>query len=83
MQILVETTAFLQLNDTLVGIAAGFTSESAAWRMGHALRLMAAGENMLDGTVEIDHFHPGGKSPKTAGSPTSGTGPSKVTECRP
>ncbi|WP_287172427.1 transposase [Mesorhizobium sp.] len=29
---------------------------------------------MLDGTVEIDHFHLG-KSPKAAGSPTSGTGP--------
>lgn len=54
---------------TLFGV-----SQPTAWRMGHALRLMVARENMLDGTVEIDHFHLG-KSPKAAGSPTSGTGP--------
>lgn len=35
-------------------------SQPTAWRMGHALRLMAAREHMLDGTVEIDHFHLGG-----------------------
>lgn len=34
-------------------------SQPTAWRMGHALRLMVARENMLDGTVEIDHFHLG------------------------
>lgn len=36
-------------------------SQPTAWRMGHALRLMVARENMLDGTVEIDHFHLGGR----------------------
>lgn len=36
-------------------------SQPTAWRMGHALRLMAAREHMLDGTVEIDHFYLGGE----------------------
>jgi len=30
--------------------------------MGHALRLMAAREHMLDGTVEINHFYLGGRA---------------------
>jgi hypothetical protein len=31
-------------------------SQPTAWRIGHAVRLMVARENMLDGTVEFDHF---------------------------
>jgi hypothetical protein len=42
-------------------------SQPTAWRMGHALRLMVARENKLDGTVEIDHFHLGGSPQKAAG----------------
>ena len=45
-------------------------SQPTAWRMGHALRLMAAREHMLDGTVEIDHFHLGGR-PRIPSSVTS------------
>lgn len=39
-------------------------SQPTAWRMGHALRLMMARETMLAGTVEIDHFHLGGRPRK-------------------
>jgi hypothetical protein len=42
--------------------------------MGHALRLMVARENMLDGTVEIDHFHLGGSPRKRPDDPPAGRG---------
>ncbi len=45
-----------------------------AWRMGHALRLMAAREHMLDGTVEVDHFHLGGRTRKHPDNPPPGRG---------
>jgi transposase-like protein len=49
-------------------------SQPTAWRMGHALRLMVAGEHMLDGTVEIDHFHLGGRPKKHPDDPPPGRG---------
>jgi len=49
-------------------------SQPTAWRMGHALRLMAAREHMLDGTVEIDHFHLGGQPRKHPDDPPPGRG---------
>jgi transposase-like protein len=49
-------------------------SQPTAWRMGHALRLMVARENMLAGTVEIDHFHLGGKPRKRHDQPPPGRG---------
>lgn len=55
-------------------------SQPTAWRMGHALRLMVARENMLDGTVEIDHFHLGGSPRKRPDDPPSGTGPERSGE---
>jgi transposase-like protein len=36
-------------------------SQPTAWRMGHALRLMAGREQALDGVVEIDSLYVGGK----------------------
>ena len=41
-------------------------SQPTAWRIGHALLLMVARENMLDGTVEIDHFYIGGRPRKAS-----------------
>lgn len=49
-------------------------SQPTAWRMGHALRLMAARERMLDGTVEIDHFHLGGRPRINLNDPPPGRG---------
>lgn len=49
-------------------------SQPTAWRMGHALRLMVAREHMLDGTVEIDHFHLGGRPRKHPDDPPPGRG---------
>ncbi|TPW26121.1 IS1595 family transposase [Martelella alba] len=49
-------------------------SQPTAWRIGHALRLMVARENMLDGTVEIDHFYLGGRPRKQPDKPPSGRG---------
>ncbi len=49
-------------------------SQPTAWRMGHALRLMAAREHMLDGTVEIDHFHLGGRPRINPDDPPPGRG---------
>ncbi|OQM73330.1 IS1595 family transposase [Manganibacter manganicus] len=49
-------------------------SQPTAWRMGHALRLMVAREHMLDGTVEIDHFHLGGRPRKHPDDQPSGRG---------
>lgn len=49
-------------------------SQPTAWRMGHALRLMVARENMLAGTVEIDHFHLGGRPRKNPDDPPPGRG---------
>ena len=45
-----------------------------AWRIGHALRLMVARENMLDGTIEVDHFYLGGKPERQPDAPSSGRG---------
>ena len=55
-------------------------SQPTAWRMGRALRLMAAREHMLDGTVEIDHFYLGGRPRIKSGRSTAWTGAEKV--CR-
>lgn len=49
-------------------------SQPTAWRMGHALRLMVARENTLAGTVEIDHFHLGGRPRKNLDDPPPGRG---------
>lgn len=49
-------------------------SQPTAWRMGHALRLMAACEHMLDGTVEIDHFYLGGRARINPDDPPPGSG---------
>lgn len=49
-------------------------SQPTAWRMGHALRLMMAREHMLDGTVEVDHFHLGGRQKKHPNDPPPGRG---------
>ncbi|MES0170835.1 IS1595 family transposase [Mesorhizobium sp. M0027] len=49
-------------------------SQPTAWRMGHALRLMVAREHMLDGTVEVDHFHLGGRPRKHSDDPPPGRG---------
>ena len=49
-------------------------SQPTAWRMGRALRLMAAREHMLDGTVEIDHFHLGGRPRINPDDPPPGRG---------
>jgi|GEM_PF-316253 len=49
-------------------------SQPTAWRMGHALRLMAAREHVLDGTVEIDHFHLGGRPRINPDDPPPGRG---------
>lgn len=49
-------------------------SQPTAWRMGHALRLMVARENTLAGTVEIDHFHLGGRPRKNPDDPPPGRG---------
>lgn len=49
-------------------------SQPTAWRIGHALRLMVAREHMLDGTVEIDHFHLGGRPRKRPDEPPPGRG---------
>lgn len=55
-------------------------SQPTALRMGHALRLMVARENMLAGTVEIDHFHLGGSPRKHPDEPPSGQGPERSGE---
>jgi transposase-like protein len=39
-------------------------SQQAAWRMGHALRLLVANEKSLGGIVEIDEFYLGGNPPR-------------------
>lgn len=49
-------------------------SQPTAWRMGHAVRLMAARQDMLEGTVEVDHFYMGGKPRKQGGEPPPGRG---------
>ena len=48
--------------------------QPTAWRMGHALRLMVAREQMLVGTVEIDHFHLGGRPKRYPDDPSPGRG---------
>jgi transposase-like protein len=49
-------------------------SQQAAWRMGHALRLMVAAKDQLGGTVEIDEFYFGGTPRLDASSPRPGRG---------
>ena len=49
-------------------------SQQSAWRMGHAIRLLAAGAHMLDGTVELDQFYLGGRQRKPPDQPPSGRG---------
>lgn len=49
-------------------------SQPTAWRIGHALRLLVARENMLDGKVEIDHFYLGGRPKKRPDETPPGRG---------
>jgi hypothetical protein len=49
-------------------------SQSTAWRMGHALRLLMARDHPLGGTVEIDEFHFGAKPQRDADRPRLGRG---------
>jgi len=49
-------------------------SQPTAWRMGHALRLMAARETPLGGTVEIDELYLGSKPKQQPDAPPSGRG---------
>jgi hypothetical protein len=49
-------------------------SQPTAWRLGHALRLMMAPIDRLDGTVEIDGFYFGGEPKKGADGPAPGRG---------
>lgn len=49
-------------------------SQPTAWRMGHALRLMVARENMLTGTVEMDHLYLGARPRKRRGQTPRGRG---------
>jgi transposase-like protein len=42
-------------------------SQQAAWRMGHALRLLMTNDKPLEGTVEIDELRIGGRPHKPAG----------------
>lgn len=49
-------------------------SQSTAWRMGHALRLMVARSEPLGGIVEVDDFRIGGGPRKQAGRPSPGRG---------
>jgi hypothetical protein len=49
-------------------------SQPTAWRIGHAVRLMLARENQLDGIVETDEFHLGGGPRHDADRPKLGRG---------
>lgn len=49
-------------------------SQQAAWRMGHALRLMLTNHDQLGGIVEVDEFYFGGKPRLDADSPHPGRG---------
>jgi biotin operon repressor len=49
-------------------------SQQAAWRMGHALRLMLTSHDQLGGIVEVDEFYFGGKPRLDADSPHPGRG---------
>jgi hypothetical protein len=49
-------------------------SQPTAWRIGHALRLLATREHQLAGTVEIDEFYIGGRPRKNAADPRLGRG---------
>ena len=48
------------LSSVRLGEALGI-SQQAAWRMGHALRLLMTNEKPLEGIVELDDLHIGGK----------------------
>lgn len=49
-------------------------SQPTAWRIGHAIRLMLARENQLDGIVETDEFYIGGSPRNDADRPKLGRG---------
>ena len=49
-------------------------SQPTAWRIGHAVRLMLARENQLDGIVETDEFYLGGSPRHDADRPKLGRG---------
>jgi len=49
-------------------------SQPTAWRMGHVLRLLVTRDHPLDGTVEIDEFHFGGKPRGDPNPPKLGRG---------
>jgi len=56
------------MSSVRLGEALGI-SQQAAWRMGHALRLLLTDETLLDGVVEIDDLHIGGKPRKDGSRP--------------
>ena len=49
-------------------------SQPTAWRMGHALRLLVAGQKQLGGTIEIDGFYLGGRLKQKLDGPRPGRG---------
>ena len=49
-------------------------SQPTTWRIGHALRLLMAGEQPLGGTVEVDGFYVGGSPRRSADGPRLGRG---------
>lgn len=56
------------LSSVRLGEALGI-SQQAAWRMGHALRLLMTNEAPLEGIVELDDLHIGGKPTKDSERP--------------
>ena len=61
------------LSSVRLGEALGI-SQQAAWRMGHALRLLMTNEKPLEGIVEIDELRIGGRPHKPCGDLGPGPG---------
>jgi len=61
------------LSSVRLGEALGI-SQQAAWRMGHALRLLMTNEKPLEGIVEIDELRIGGRPHKPGGELGPGPG---------
>jgi hypothetical protein len=61
------------LSSVRLGEALGI-SQQAAWRMGHALRLLMTNEKPLEGIVEIDELRIGGRLHKPGGELGPGPG---------
>jgi transposase-like protein len=69
------------LSSVRLGEALGI-SQQAAWRMGHALRLLLRQEPPLDGIVEIDEMRIGGLPRKPAGDLGPGPGRGRKGDAR-